>query len=130
MGTNLWGDTIKINIYPYLTLCNHLGYNENTGKWDLVGMVIRTFKNKKLKKFFETGDRSGIHPSLAAKIELILDRLDASTHTKDMNYPGSDFHPLKGEFKGYYSVHVNGNWCIIYRFVEGEALNVDLLDYH
>jgi proteic killer suppression protein len=93
-------------------------------------MVIASFKNKKLKKFFENGDRSGIQPSLVSKIELILDRLDASTHLKDMNFPGSDFHHLKGELKDYYSVHVNGNWCIIYRFIEGEALNVDLVDYH
>ena len=93
-------------------------------------MAIRTFTNKGLKKFFETRSKAGIPPALATKIELILDRLDAATDPKDMNFPGSDFHPLKGTLKDFYSVHVNGNWVIIFRFVQGEALDVDLVDYH
>lgn len=93
-------------------------------------MTIRTFKNKGLKIFFDTGSKSGIQPSFASKIELILDRLDAATDLKDMNFPGSDFHPLKGNLKGFYSVHVNGNWVIIFRFENGEAIDVDLVDYH
>ncbi len=93
-------------------------------------MTIRKFKNKGLKKFFETGDKSGIFPSLANKIELILDRLDAAINPKDMNFPGSDFHPLKGDLKEFYSVHVNGNWTIIFKFENGEAYEVDLVDYH
>lgn len=47
-----------------------------------------------------------------------------------MNFPGSDFHPLKGNLKKFYSVHVNGNWVVIFRFENGEAMNVDLVDYH
>lgn len=93
-------------------------------------MAIQTFKSKKLKKFFETGCKSGILPNLAFKIELILDRLDASLEAKDMNFPGSDFHPLKGNMKGLFSVHVNGNWTIVLRFEKGDAFDVDLIDYH
>jgi proteic killer suppression protein len=93
-------------------------------------MAIRTFKHKGLKKFFETGIKSGIQASLANKIGVLLDRLDAATEIKDMNFPGSDFHPLKGVFKGFYSVHVNGNWTIVFRFEKGEALDVNLIDYH
>lgn len=93
-------------------------------------MTIRNFRHKGLKKFFETGVRSGISPALTAKIELVLDRLDAAIDVKDMNFPGSDFHPLKGELKGYYSVHVNGNWVLIFRFEDGEALDINLVDYH
>lgn len=93
-------------------------------------MTIRTFKHKGLKKFFDTGVKSGIQPTLAAKIELILDRLDAAMDAKDMNFPGSDFHSLKGELKGFYSVHVNGNWVLIFRFEDGEATDINLVDYH
>ncbi len=93
-------------------------------------MTIRTFRNKGLKKFFETGSKAGIPPAFATKIELILDRLDAAMEVKDMSFPGSDFHPLRGDLKGFYSVHVNGNWTIIFRFAKGEASDVDLLDYH
>ncbi|MCC6127607.1 MAG: type II toxin-antitoxin system RelE/ParE family toxin, partial [Chlamydiae bacterium] len=60
----------------------------------------------------------------------ILDRLDAAIEVKDMNFPGSDFHPLSGNFKGFYSVHINGNWTVIFRFSNGEARDIDLVDYH
>ena len=93
-------------------------------------IVIKTFKHKGLKKFFEYGSKGGIQAAHAAKIERILDRLNAATDLQDMNAPGYDLHPLKGAFKGYYSVHVNGNWRIIFRFENGEADNVDLVDYH
>lgn len=93
-------------------------------------MAIKTFKHKGLKKFFESGSKSGIHAAHANKIGRILDRLNAATEVKDMDAPGYDFHPLKGDFKGFYSVHVNGNWTIIFRFENGEAKDVNLIDYH
>ena len=93
-------------------------------------MTIRTFKSKGLKRFFETGNKSGIPAVLGKKIGFILDRLDATADLKDMNFPGSDFHPLKGDLKGFYSVHVNGNWTIIFRFEKNEVFDVDLVDYH
>jgi proteic killer suppression protein len=93
-------------------------------------VAIKTFKHKGLKKFFDTGSKAGIQPAHAKKIEGILDRLNAVSEAKDMNFPGSDFHPLKGDLKGFYSVHVNGNWTIIFRFENGEAKDVDLIDYH
>lgn len=47
-----------------------------------------------------------------------------------MNFPGSNFHTLKGELKEFFSVHVNGNWVIIFRFEKSDAFDVDLVDYH
>ena len=47
-----------------------------------------------------------------------------------MDAPGYDFHPLKGNLKGFYSVHINGNWAIIFRFENGDAHDVGLVDYH
>jgi proteic killer suppression protein len=48
----------------------------------------------------------------------------------DMNYPGSDLHPLKGNLKNFFSVSVSGNWRVIFRFENGEVFDVDYLDYH
>lgn len=93
-------------------------------------MVIKKFRHKGLKKFFEDGSKSGIQPGHATKIGLILDLLDGSAMPKDMDFPGSDFHQLKGELKDFYSVHVNGNWTIIFKFENGDAIDVDLVDYH
>ena len=93
-------------------------------------MAIISFKGKGLKKFFESGTKSGIPPKLSSKNSLILDRLDAAQQAKDMNFPGSNFHSLKGNYKNFYSVHVNGNWTVIFRFDNGEAKDVELIDYH
>lgn len=93
-------------------------------------MPIKSFNHKGLEKFFESGVKKGIQAAHAKKIARILDRLDAAVEAKDMNYPGSDFHELKGTLKGFYSVHVNGNWTVIFRFSNGEAQDVDLMDYH
>ena len=93
-------------------------------------MAIKTFKHKGLKKFFYSGSKAGIQAAHSGRIELILDLLNGVLEAKDMNFPGSDFHTLKGDLKGFYSVHVNGNWTIIFRFEKGEAQDVNLIDYH
>ena len=58
-----------------------------------------------------------------------LDRLDAATMVKEMDVPGFDFHPLHGRPQRY-SVHVNGPWCLTFEFTGGDALRVDLEQYH
>lgn len=93
-------------------------------------MSIKTFRHKGLKKFFNSGDKSGIQPAHSSKISLILDLLDGAVTPEDVDFPGSDFHRLKGNLKEFHSVHVNGNWTIIFRFENGDAHDVDLIDYH
>ena len=93
-------------------------------------MAIKSFAHKGLKKFFETGTRKKITPSHARKLTIILDRLDAAADPKDMNFPGSDFHKLSGRLRKFFSVHVSGSWTVIFRFENGDAYDVDYLDYH
>ena len=47
-----------------------------------------------------------------------------------MDLPGLCLHPLKGDRAGQWSVSVTGNWRIVFRFADGEAVDVDLVDYH
>ena len=47
-----------------------------------------------------------------------------------MNFPGSKLHPLKGQLKGLWSVTVNGNWRITFKFQDGDAYIIDYFDYH
>ena len=88
-------------------------------------MAIKNFKHKGLRKFFECRIKSGIQAVHAGKIELILDLLNGAEEAKDMNFPGSNFHRLKGDLRGFFSVHVNGNWAIIFRFEKGDAHDVN-----
>ena len=92
--------------------------------------MINDFGHKGLKKFFYEDDKSGIQPKHAQKIADILDRLDASAEIKDMNYPGSNLHQLKGNMSEHWSVKVSGNWRITFKFIDGNAYVVDYQDYH
>jgi proteic killer suppression protein len=92
--------------------------------------MIKSFSHKGLENFFYEGNKRGIGANHAQKIADILDRLDASVTIKDMNYPGSNLHRLKGRLKGHYSVKVSGNWRIIFKFSNGNAYVVDYIDYH
>ena len=92
--------------------------------------MIKSFHHKGLQKFFFNGTKKGIQPKHAEKLADILDLLDAATEIRDMNFPGSDLHPLKGDLRGFWSVKVSGNWRIIFRFEKGEVFDVDYVDYH
>jgi proteic killer suppression protein len=93
-------------------------------------MAIRSFRHRGLKRLFEQGDRSRIRPEHVAKVRRILGRLDVAATVADVNAPGFKLHPLKGELKSFWAVHVSANWRIIFRFKDGDAFDVDLLDYH
>jgi toxin HigB-1 len=92
--------------------------------------MIVGFRHKDLKLLYEKGDRRRVSAEFADKIERILARLDEATEPGNMNLPGFRLHPLKGDFAGYWSVSVSGNWRIIFRFDGVNARDVDLIDYH
>jgi proteic killer suppression protein len=92
--------------------------------------MIKNFKHKGLREFFFNGDTRGVAVDHIKKLRLILTKLNAMTTLADMNYPGSGFHHLKGELKGFSAVSVSGNWRIIFRFHEEQVFDVDYLDYH
>jgi proteic killer suppression protein len=61
---------------------------------------------------------------------MILTLLDNALIIEDMNFPGSGLHPLKGDLAGFWSVKVNGNYRVIFRFEKENAFEVDYIDYH
>ena len=67
---------------------------------------------------------------LTRRIRRILTELAAAQSAHDMSLPGYRLHRLKGTRREQWSVRVSGNWRIVFRFVEGEAVDVDLIDYH
>lgn len=67
---------------------------------------------------------------MVAKVERILQRLDEVTNPEQMGLPGYRLHALSGDLRGFWSVTVNGNWRVIFRFEDGEARDVNLVDYH
>jgi len=92
--------------------------------------MIKSFKHKGLEDFFYSGKKRGINPEHANKLENILDRLNAASEIRDMNYPGSNLHKLTGDKKGQYTVKVSGNWRLFFEFIDGDAYIVNYADYH
>jgi len=92
--------------------------------------VIRGFRHKGLRRFFETGSKSGIQAQRVDRLRLVLAQLNAATTPRDMDLPGLDLHPLKGDRKGRWAVSVSGNRRVTFRFVGNDADAVDYEDYH
>ncbi len=92
--------------------------------------MIIGFQHKGLEAFFRTGSMRGIQPAHAKKLRNILGRLDAASGPDDMNLPGFRLHSLKGDLRDHWSVWVNGNWRVTFRFAGVDAELVDYLDYH
>ncbi len=92
--------------------------------------MIRSIRHKGLKRLYEDDDGRGVSGQHVDRLQDILARLDASTTLTDMDLPGFRLHPLKGELKGFWAVTVRANWRVIFRFAEGDAVDVDYVDYH
>ena len=92
--------------------------------------MIKSFAHKGLERFFVDGVKKGIQGKHVEKLGDILDMLDAAGDVRDMNFPGSALHQLKGRMKGTWAVKVSGNWRVTFRFERGDAFDVNYLDYH
>jgi toxin HigB-1 len=92
--------------------------------------MIRSIRHKGLKRLYESDSARGIIPDHATKLRDVLARLDAASAVLDMDLPGLRLHALKGDYEGYWAVTVRANWRVIFRFTDGDAQDVDYVDYH
>ena len=92
--------------------------------------MIISFKHKGLQKFYESGNTAGIQNTHKTKLRMILTALDSTQEIDDMNIPGYKLHSLKGRLKGLWSVTVNGNWRVTFKFKNGNIYIVNYEDYH
>ena len=92
--------------------------------------MIKSFKHKGLKRYWEKNSRSGIQNQHAHKLKLILDFLDAATIIAEINFPGSGLHILEPKKDNIWAVIVSGNWRITFRFENSNVYIVDYKDYH
>lgn len=92
--------------------------------------MIISFKHKGLEVFYTTGSTRGIQPEHERKLRLILNLLDVAENVDEMRFQGAHLHQLKGDLAGHWSVRVNGNWRVTFRFENQHAEVVDYKDYH
>ena len=92
--------------------------------------MIESFKDRRLKRFYDHADTSLLQPDMVDRIRTIIARLDIAETINDLRIHSFRLHPLKGSLKGYWSVTVHANWRIIFRFKDGNARDVELIGYH
>ena len=92
--------------------------------------MIKTFKHKGLKLFFQTGSLKGIKPGHKQKLRIRLAALDTATCIEDMDLPDFRLHILKGDKKGLWAIDVSKNWRVVFKFQDGNVYVVDYEDYH
>jgi proteic killer suppression protein len=93
--------------------------------------MIKTFKSKALKELYLEGNEAKIDPNHVKKLKMILARLDAiHTFPKDMDLPGFNLHALKGKLHDFYSVKVDKNWRVTFRYEKQDIFDIDYQDYH
>lgn len=91
--------------------------------------MLRKIRHKGLVDLFENGATKHINKKFHAKLVDLLDILDAATGPDDLA-TAPDFHPLKGDRKGFYSIHVTGNYVLTFRFDGGDVTDLTYEDYH
>jgi proteic killer suppression protein len=92
--------------------------------------MIGSFRHKGLRQLFEEDLAKGVNPDHVQKLRQILFALQASQQIEGLNVPAFRLHPLTGDLKGFWSITVRANWRVIFRFVDGKAFDIDLVDYH
>ena len=92
--------------------------------------MIKNFKHKGLERFYKTGSTAGIQAKHQNRLRLILSNLDQAEAIDDMDLSGLRLHELSGDRKGIWSVTVNGNWRVTFRFIGRDAEIVNYEDYH
>lgn len=92
--------------------------------------MIRNFRHKGLEKLYEKGKTSLLRQDQLKRANRALSLLDSAKTIEEMRIPGYRLHSLTGDLKGYWSITVSGNWRIIFRFENGDAHDVELIDYH
>ena len=92
--------------------------------------MIVSFRHNGLHALYESGSKKGVQPAHAPKLIRILGVLDVAQTPEDLSIPGFRAQELKGQLADHWSIWVNGNWRVTFRFVGQDVELVDYRDYH
>jgi proteic killer suppression protein len=92
--------------------------------------MIRSFNDKKTAALW-AGKPVPAFRAFQAQAERKLAILEAATTLEDLGgLPGNRLEALKGDRKGQHSIRVNDQWRLCFRWHQGDAHDVELIDYH
>jgi proteic killer suppression protein len=92
--------------------------------------MIRSWGNSATRRLFETGKSRlrGLDVDAALDLLAVLNAAERLDHISPLKSVG--LHPLKGDRKGRWAITINGPWRICFRFKNGHADEVEIVDYH
>ena len=93
-------------------------------------VVIVSFRHKGLERLYRFGQKAGVQSAHVPKLLRILSALDVAQSAEDLSIPGFRLHQLRGSKADCWSIWVNGNWRVTFRFLETDIELVDYQDYH
>ena len=92
--------------------------------------MIKSFRHKGLERFYDSGSTKGIQANHAKKLRMQFAALDTAQSIDDMDVPGYRLHQLTGGRKGIWSITVNANWRLTFKFEAGNVYILNYEDYH
>jgi len=93
--------------------------------------MIKTFADRRTQELYVTGKAKRLPAELAKRAARKLEYVDLATRLDDLKVPpGNRLHALEGNRKGQHAICVNDQWRICFRFIDGDAYDVEFCDYH
>jgi len=93
--------------------------------------MVKTFADRETQQLFVTGQLRRLPPNLLRRAIRRLEYIHLASSLDDLKIPPSNrLHALRGDRRGQYSISVNDQWRICFRFVDGDAYDVEIVDYH
>lgn len=93
--------------------------------------MIRSFASSETERFFATGKSRRLPPEIRVRAVMRLTQLHAASGIDDLRFPPSNrLEALKGDRKGQWSIRINDQWRVCFRFEDGHACDVEIVDYH
>lgn len=93
--------------------------------------MIRSFRDKATAALFMGRPPRRVPPELRKRAREKLDLIHSAQTLEDLRVPPANrLEPLSGNRVGQYSIRVNDQWRVCFRWEEGEAYDVELVDYH
>jgi toxin HigB-1 len=93
--------------------------------------MIKSFADRRTQELYATGKAKRFAAVIAKRAARKLEYVDLATRLDDLKVPpGNRLHALEGDRKGQHAISVNDQWRICFRFVDGDAYDVEICDYH
>jgi proteic killer suppression protein len=93
--------------------------------------VIRSFASSETERFFTTGKSRRLPPEIRKRAAMRLTQLNAAMTLEDLRVPPSNrLQALKHDRRGQWSVRINDQWRVCFRFEVGDVFDVEIVDYH